>query len=220
VPTDAKANGPFFIEVLAYLALREHGATAEEVATAFGYYLSTIRNLVKVVRDRLGINPRTGERHLPEASKSRAAQLRGPPVYQVDDLLVDIDLFGRLRLRGQARTDHGIADLVTALRLVTGRPFSQLRTGGWSWLSDLNIDHHMVCAIVDVAHYLSSWFPAAGDIRRARAASQTALRAAPTTPCPSSISPSSPKPKVTSSWPDRSPTTYATSPMKTGSPVN
>src|SRR5664280_1185147 len=94
-PVAVRAHGapiakrkPFFIEVLAYLALREHGATAEEVATAFGHNLSTTRSSVKTVRDWLGVNPRTGEPHLPEATRSRAAALRGIPVYPVDDLLV------------------------------------------------------------------------------------------------------------------------------------
>jgi hypothetical protein len=43
----------------------------------------------------------------------------------------------------------------------------------------MNIDHHVVCAIVDVAHLLSGWFLSSGDTRRASAATETALLAAP-----------------------------------------
>ena len=34
-------------------------------------------------------------------------------------------------------------------------PLQAAPSRGWSWLSDMNIDNHMVCAIVDVAHLLT-----------------------------------------------------------------
>ncbi len=185
-PVSVRAHGialanrkPFFTELLAFIALREHGATPEEVATAFAHKPSTSRNSVKILRGWLGVNPRTGEDHLPDANKSRAAKTRGAAVYQVDDLLVDVDLFRRLRARGEARGSEGIPDLVTALQLVLGRPFDRLRENGWSWLADMNIDHHMVCAIVDVAHLVTTHFLKAGDLRKARATVERALVAAP-----------------------------------------
>ncbi|WP_375424848.1 LysM peptidoglycan-binding domain-containing protein [uncultured Friedmanniella sp.] len=190
-PVRVRANGraiakrkPFYTELLAYLALRENGARPEEVAEAFGLAPPSVRTSIKTVRDWLGVNPRTGERHLPEATRSRGAIARGIAVYQVDDLLVDVDLFERLRRRAVRRGREGIEDLCAALSLVTGRPFDQLRPGGWSWLVDLNVDSAMLCAVVDVAHDLVERFLALDEPARARAAAETALLAAPNDPIP------------------------------------
>jgi hypothetical protein len=190
-PVRVRAHGraipkrkPYYTELLAYLALRDNGARPEEVAEAFGLALPSVRTSIKTVRDWLGVNPRTGERHLPEATRSRAAIARGIAVYQVDDLLVDVDLFERLRRRAGRRGPDGTEDLCTALSLVTGRPFDQLRPGGWSWLVDFNTDNAMICAIGDVAHSLVERFLALDEPARARAAAETALLAAPTDPIP------------------------------------
>lgn len=190
-PVRVRANGraipkrkPFYTELLAYLALRENGARPEEVAEAFGLALPSIRTSIKTVRDWLGVNPRTGERHLPEATRSRAAIARGVAVYQVNDLLVDVDLFERLRRRAVRPGPDGIEDLCAALSLVTGRPFDQLRPGGWSWLVDFNVDNAMVCAVVDVAHALVEHFLTLEEPARARAAAETSLLAAPSDPIP------------------------------------
>ncbi|PWJ23372.1 hypothetical protein ATK17_3871 [Branchiibius hedensis] len=42
-----------------------------------------------MVRDWLGTNPRTGNKHLPNARESEAAKARGVGVYVVEDILVD-----------------------------------------------------------------------------------------------------------------------------------
>jgi hypothetical protein len=82
----------------------------------------------------LGKNPRTEDWHLPDARFSRTAHLRGAPRYQVDDLLVDYDLFKRLHARGVTRGPDGIDDLELALGLVTGTPFTEItpKPGGGS----------------------------------------------------------------------------------------
>ena len=132
------------------------------------------------MRDWYGINPRTGEKHLPDARESTAAKAAGVGVYQVDGLLVDADLFRRLRVRGEARGAAGITDLCRALTLVGGQPFDQLRTGGWSWLHEGDrLDQHMLCAIVDVAHIVTTSALKSGDLGQARAAAEVAARAAP-----------------------------------------
>jgi hypothetical protein len=135
---------------------------------------------VKSVRDWLGANPRTGEKHLPDARQSTAAKARGVGVYQVDGLLIDADLFRRLRVRGEARGADGITDLSRALTLVGGQPFDQLRTGGWSWLHEGDrLDQHMLCAVVDVAHMVTTSALKSGDLGQARAAAELAAPSAP-----------------------------------------
>ncbi|MGV8968291.1 MAG: LysM peptidoglycan-binding domain-containing protein [Cellulomonas sp.] len=175
---------PYMTELLTFIALHPHGATPVEVSEAFGLTGAKVREYVRLVREWLGTNPRTGEPHVPDARLARGALHRGTPVYEVVDLLVDLDLFRRLRARGQASGTDGIEDLRTALRLVEGRPFDapvQRRAGGgWTWLVDGDrIDEHAVVAVVDVAHLVVTHALAEGDVAAARMAAETAAMAAP-----------------------------------------
>ncbi|NHA68225.1 LysM peptidoglycan-binding domain-containing protein [Phycicoccus flavus] len=178
--TALRERKAYMTAVLAYLATRPHGATPEELADAFGVSPTKARAYAGTVRDWLGTNPRTGQPHLPDARLAPATRTRGVPVYQVQDVLVDADLFRRLRARGQARGNAGIDDLVRALDLVTGQPFSQLRPGAWAWLYDGDrLDQHLVCAVVDVAHIVTIHALHTGDTDTARHAAETAHQAAP-----------------------------------------
>jgi hypothetical protein len=188
-PVDARTAGeakavahrkPFYVELLAYLALHPRGVTNPEVCDAFGLRSDRARVDLAVVRRWLGTNPRTGELHLPNARARRDDAHRGLPIYQLDAVLTDLDLFRRLRTRGQSRGTDGIEDLVTALGLVSGEPFTGLRPAGWSWLLDGDrIDHIMTCAIVDVAHIVTTHALTAEDFDLARLAAETGYRAAP-----------------------------------------
>jgi hypothetical protein len=93
---------------------------------------------------------------------------------------VDVNLFRRLRARGQARGADGIPDLVEALRLVTGKPFDQLRDQGWSWLLDGERLHDLIpSAIVDTAHVVVLDALQRGDLDVARECAETACKASP-----------------------------------------
>ncbi len=184
-PVNVRAHGtpivkrkPYYIELIAYLALREHGATTEEVADALGVANATARNAAKTVRDWLGTDPTTGQPHLPDADKSGSAKTRGTPTYQLENVLCDADLFRRLRLRGEA-TNSGLEDLEPALALVTGMPFGQRRAGGWNWLTPSGMDSHITCAIIDVAHVVATHYLANGDSAKARNAAEKGVLASP-----------------------------------------
>jgi len=175
---------PYMTELLTFIALQPHGVTPTEVAEAFTITAAKTREYVRIVREWLGTDPRTGEPHLPDARLSAGAVHRGTPAYEVVDLLVDLDLFRRLRVRGQSRGADGIGDLRTALRLVEGRAFDapvQRRAGGgWTWLIDGDrLDEHATVAVVDVAHLVATHALSVGDLTAARVAAETAAMAAP-----------------------------------------
>ena len=176
---------PYMTELLTFIALRRLGATPDEVSEAFNNITKAkVRDYVLTIRQWLGTNPRTDQPHLPDARNAPAAQIRGVPVYQVLDLLIDVDLFRRLRVRGEARGADGIQDLRTALTLVEGRPFDypvdREAAGGWVWLVEGDrVDEHMAVAIVDVAHVVTTHALATGDLPTARLAAETAALAAP-----------------------------------------
>lgn len=178
-------NKAIYTELVVYLATRRRtGATRDEVAEAFAWGTDPgrVRKHVNVVRDWLGIDRASGRPFLPHADKAPAAATRGVNVYQLDAaVLLDADLFKRLILRGRARGGStGRADLQQALDLVEGRPFDQIRAGGWNWLFDgERLDQYLAMSVADVAFTLVTHYLAAGELASARKAATIGINAAP-----------------------------------------
>jgi hypothetical protein len=172
-------RGALLIEIVAYLASHPRGVTVEQLAADLWPHIpdaatkTTPRQSVSMARQWLGVNPHTGHERLPRA----VADSAGLKLYRVEDVLVDAELFRRLRLRATGRGEHGIDDLHAALALVTGPPLSGRRPGGYSWLADTPLDHEYTAMIVDVAHLVATHALATGDPAAAAAAARTALDA-------------------------------------------
>lgn len=141
------------VEFIVYLACHEHGVTKDRAAEDLGWSGSTVQNRARDARRVLGQRP-DGREWLPDAAKSGSAKRRGVAAYELDpDVLVDADLFRRLRTRAASRGPEGLEDLVVGLSLVQGEPFDQLRRGGYGWLLEGDrLDHHMCASIADAAH--------------------------------------------------------------------
>ncbi|KQY55743.1 hypothetical protein ASD11_14620 [Aeromicrobium sp. Root495] len=169
----------YYTEVLAYLATRPHGATREQVAATFDISVDRASTVVGILRKWCGTDPLTGMPYLPEAIKSKSAVQRGVGVYEVPSVIVDIDLVRRLRLRGEARGPEGIEDYWRALRLVAGRPFDQLRLGGWEWVFEDSLDSHASFMIEDMSVVVVTHEIARGELHFARKAAEIALSAVP-----------------------------------------
>lgn len=177
-PRQMQHRRPFYLELLAYLALRPSGGTADEISEAFGIQPERARKDIGILRGWLGTDNRTGKPHLPNA---RQTHVNGEGArYVLNGVATDLDLFRRLRTRGQSRGAAGIEDLQTALTFVTGEPFTDLRPAGWNWLLEgERLDHVMSCAIVDTAHVVVSHALSVGDLDVARFAAETGQLASP-----------------------------------------
>jgi hypothetical protein len=169
----------YHTEVAAYIGTRDHGATAEQMAAAFDVTTTSIYSRINTVRAWMGTDPASGQKYLPDSTQSAASRARGVGVYEFVGVLIDADLFKRLHARAQVGGAEGLRYLQAALDLVTGPPFDQLREGGYGWLADTSLDHVLVAGIVDLAHTAHLRYLGTGDLPRARAAAETALRAAP-----------------------------------------
>jgi nucleoid-associated protein YgaU len=193
-PVEVRAQGTlpernprrqFYTEIVAYLATRPGGVTSERYATAIWpnepdvVGKTKVRQSISIVRAWLGTNPATGTDYLPSGVTAG-----GVGRYRIDGILIDAELFRRLRVRGQARGVDGIADLRAALDLVTGQPFDLPTSrhgapGGYTWLVEENsrLDHEYAAMIVDVAHTVATHHLAAGEPELAAAAAHVALKA-------------------------------------------
>lgn len=168
---------PYYVEFLAYLALHPKGVTAEKLAEDLCIRPQKARSDLSIIRKWLG-QSRAGKPFLPRAQQTHQDGV--PAIYALDGVLCDLDLFRRLRARGQSRGADGMADLVSALHLVTGEPFTDLRKDGWGWLLEGDrLDHIMTAAIVDVCHIVTVHALTVGDLELAGFASQVAIAAAP-----------------------------------------
>lgn len=168
---------PYYVEFLAYLAMHPNGVTAEKLAADLCIRPQKARSDLSIIRKWLG-QSRAGIPFLPRAQQTHQGGVHA--TYALDGVLCDLDLFRRLRARGQSRGADGMSDLISALHLVSGEPFTDLRKDGWSWLLEGDrLDHIMTAAIVDVGHIVTSHALAVGDLDLAEFASNVALAASP-----------------------------------------
>lgn len=166
-------------EVVAYLHCRPSGVTTQQFAAEFWpdeeAPLGRVRKYANDTRVWLGRDPRTQKDYLPRANEGDG----GVGVYRIRSVLVDAELFRRLRLRGLAQgLPGGLGDLETALRLVTGPPMQRLRPGGGGWLTQTPVQHHYTAMIADTSHTVASHHLRGGNHAKAHDAASVSLNAA------------------------------------------
>ncbi|WP_239089269.1 AfsR/SARP family transcriptional regulator [Micromonospora gifhornensis] len=191
-PVEVKAAGEppderirFYSELVVYLAQRGRaGATGDQIDDALwsdrGVNARSRRAAISKVRRSLGEKADGTQWLPPNAGPDRPYRL-------TPGVLLDCQLFCRLRARGEARGAAGADDLRRALELVRGEPlagaelpYSSGYRNPYTWLPGSDVQpHNLASAIVDTAHQLVNLYLEAGDTSGARWAVERAWIADP-----------------------------------------
>ncbi|MGI5213858.1 peptidoglycan-binding protein [Plantactinospora sp. CA-290183] len=175
----------FYGELVVYLMQRGRaGATGEQIDEALwpdrGVNARSRRVAISKARRWLGESAEGIHWLPPNAGADRLYRL-------TPGVLLDWQLFRRLRARGEARGVAGTVDLRRALELVRGEPlagaelpYSSGYRNPYTWLPGSDVQpHNLASAVVDTAHQLVDLYLAAGDTSGARWAVDRAWLADP-----------------------------------------
>lgn len=166
-----RRNTARLTDLAAYLACHPEGVTREDLGRDVfppGSSDAAQRNLVAELRRWFGTDAQDGA-YLPRVVDPQDR-------YTLRGVLLDAQLFRRLRLRGLTRGAAGIEDLWAALTLVTGEPLNHAALG-YGWLADDPIWLTYPAMAADTAHLLASHHLAAGERGRAIDAATAGLLA-------------------------------------------
>lgn len=170
---------PWFLEIAVYLALHPRGVSVDKLATDLWPASrpakdATVRRALVDVRawaGHSGDDP--NEFFLPSGTPGVAIQ------YRLTRVLLDWDLFRRLRKRANARAaggrlDDAIGDYRAALDLVRGPVLRSRREHGYGWLRnpDQHLDTIIPSRVIDTAHELVDLALTRGDLDIARQAAE------------------------------------------------
>lgn len=181
-PGETPKRHKWFTEVGVYLALHRKGVNLEKFAAdlwpldgkpgqARAIATSTRNETASKVRKWMGTHPDTGVPFVPMGTDK---------YYRLDGRLLDVELFQRLRERGDAKAAAGdptaINDYVAALNMVRGPILPEASGTGWRWLAneDRREDLKAPGWVVDAAHRAVQVALTAGDLDRARWAANLA----------------------------------------------
>ena len=150
-PVTARTRGaaltqrkPYMTEILAYLATRPHGATPDQLA----HTMRITRQGPRLHEHRAGLAghqpPHRRPRTCPTPARRPPPRPPGSGSTRSSTSSSTPTCSGACAPAASAAGPDGIDDLDTALTLVRGRPFDQLREGGWAWLHEGDrLDQHL-----------------------------------------------------------------------------